>query len=110
MRSLFASLTSRLVVTAVVLVAVVSVAIAAVTTLAIQSSLMERLDREVKASVSRASDHDGDRDEGGGPRPALDPRYQGPGTLIAAIDHTFPGRYFPRFETNQMREAILKGR
>jgi len=31
-------------------------------------------------------------------------------TLIAAIDHTFPGRYLPRFETNQIREAIPKGR
>ncbi len=31
-------------------------------------------------------------------------------TLIAAIDQTFPGRYFPRFETNQMRDATPNGR
>ncbi|MFC4783509.1 sensor histidine kinase [Nocardioides sp. MAHUQ-72] len=85
MRSRFASLTSRLVLTAVTLVAVVCLLIATVTTLAMRSSLMDRLDRDVRSSVLRAGDNDDDHDEGGPPRPPLDSRYQGPGTLIAAI-------------------------
>ena len=52
MRRLFASLTSRLVVTAVALVAVVCVLIGAVTTLAMRSQLMDRLDSDVR-SLSR---------------------------------------------------------
>ncbi len=49
----FASLTSRLVVTAVLLVAVVSVLIAAAATLALHSYLSSRLDRDVVASLGR---------------------------------------------------------
>jgi len=44
-----ATLTSRLVVTAVVLVAVVSVLIAAITTVALRNQLMDRLDSDVRA-------------------------------------------------------------
>ncbi|GAA2143224.1 HAMP domain-containing sensor histidine kinase [Nocardioides koreensis] len=85
MRSPFASLTSRLVLTAVALVAVVCLLIATATTLAMRSSLMDRLDRDVRSSVLRAGDNDNDHDEAGPPRPPLDSRYQGPGTLIASI-------------------------
>ncbi len=53
-RLLPASLTSRLVVTSVLLVAVVSVLIAAATTLAIRSSLVARLDQEVRAAATAA--------------------------------------------------------
>jgi two-component system, OmpR family, sensor kinase len=49
----FASLTSRLVVTAVLLVAVVSVLIAGAATLALHSYLSSRLDRDVVASLGR---------------------------------------------------------
>ncbi|MCW2828421.1 MAG: hypothetical protein JWQ67_2037, partial [Marmoricola sp.] len=45
------TLTARLVVTAVALVAVVSMLIAAITTLAIRSSLMDRLDNAVLSSA-----------------------------------------------------------
>ena len=85
MRFPLASLTSRLVLTAVALVAVVCLLIATATTLAMRSSLMDRLDRDVRSSVVRAGDNDDDHDEGGPPRPPLDSRYQGPGTLIASI-------------------------
>jgi two-component system, OmpR family, sensor kinase len=49
----FASLTSRLVITAVLLVAVVSTLIAGAATLALHSYLSDRLDRDVIASVAR---------------------------------------------------------
>ena len=50
----FASLTSRLVVTAVALVALVSLLIGATTALAMRSYLTDRLDDEVAASLDRA--------------------------------------------------------
>ncbi len=76
------TLTARLVVTAVALVAIVSLLIAAVATLAIRSSLMDRLDASVQSSVRRAGDPDQDGDR----RPAPpNPSNQGPGTLIAVI-------------------------
>ena len=83
---MFASLTSRLVVTAVVLVAVVSMLIATVTTLALRSNLMDRLDHDVQASLGRFNDNDHDHDNAGppGPRPP-DAGFQGPGTLIARL-------------------------
>ncbi|ROR90478.1 sensor histidine kinase [Nocardioides aurantiacus] len=80
------TLTARLVVTAVALVAAVSLLIAAITTLAIRSSLLDRLDDDVRASVQIGQgpgDPDGDGD---GPPPRLDRRNQGPGTLISFID------------------------
>jgi two-component system OmpR family sensor kinase len=56
----FASLTSRLVVTAVLLVAVVSLLIAGAATLALHAYLSSRLDRDVLASLSRLpQDHQG---------------------------------------------------
>ena len=56
----FASLTSRLVVTAVLLVAVVSLLIAGAATLALHAYLDSRLDRDVLASLSRLpQDHQG---------------------------------------------------
>ncbi|MGZ4497313.1 MAG: histidine kinase dimerization/phospho-acceptor domain-containing protein, partial [Nocardioides sp.] len=92
MRSLMgdrlASLTSRLVVTAVTLVAVVCLLISTVTTLAMRSSLLDRLDRDVRSAASRASDHDGDSDNR--PRPPLDSRYQGPRTLLAVLGSSSP--------------------
>jgi two-component system OmpR family sensor kinase len=77
------TLTARLVATAVALVAVVSLLIAAITTLAIRSSLMDRLDNSVLSSVRRVGD--GGRDTDGRP-PPLNPSNQGPGTLIAVLD------------------------
>lgn len=65
---LFATLTSRLVVTAVALVALVCVLIGAVTTVAMRSSLMDRLDSDVRALVPG---------QGGPP----DARNGAPGTL-----------------------------
>ena len=60
-----ASLSARLVVTAVALVAVVSLLTGAAITLAIRSTLVDRLDREVQSSLQRVSahDHDLDRDD-----------------------------------------------
>jgi two-component system OmpR family sensor kinase len=49
---------------------------------------MDRLDGEVRSSVARAGDNDHDHDEGGPPRPPLDSRFQGPGTLIASVGGT----------------------
>ncbi|KQT94450.1 hypothetical protein ASG49_06140 [Marmoricola sp. Leaf446] len=82
------TLTARLVVTAVALVAAVSLLIAAITTLAIRSSLLDRLDGDVRASVQRLgpgpyADRDGD---GGGPGPGPDQRNQAPGTLVSVLD------------------------
>ncbi len=81
----FASLTSRLVITAVALVAVISLLIGTATTLAIRSNLMHRLDSEIQGSQRRANDHDGDRDARTAP-PRFDPRNQQPRTLIAILD------------------------
>ncbi len=79
------SLTARLVVTAVALVAVVSLLVAAIATVAIRSSLMDRLDSNVLSSVRRVGDGDRDQDNAGRyPRPT--PSNQGPGTLIAFMD------------------------
>lgn len=78
------TLTARLVVTAVALVAVVSLLIAAITTLAIRSSLLDRLDADVRASVQRAGPGPGD--EGAGGRPGPDQRNQAPGTLVSVLD------------------------
>ncbi len=80
----FASLTARLVLTAVALVAVVSLLIATVTTLAIHASLTDRLDREVLGSLQRANDRDGDHDLPA-PPPRFDARNQPPGTVIAFL-------------------------
>jgi two-component system OmpR family sensor kinase len=65
------SLTSRLVITAVVLVAVVCVLIGTITTLAMRSSLMDRLDGDVRHLPTRVV--------------ALDTHNRGPGTLLALI-------------------------
>jgi two-component system OmpR family sensor kinase len=75
------TLTARLVATAVALVAVVSIVIAAITTIAIHTSLMDRLDTNVLSSVRRAGGGDEDRD--GAPPPSV--RNQGPGTLLAIV-------------------------
>ena len=79
------TLTARLVVTAVALVAVVSLLVAAITTVAIRSSLMDRLDENVQSSVRRVDDDDRDGD-GDGRYPPPNPSNQGPGTLIAILD------------------------
>ena len=49
------SLTSRLVVTAVLLVAVVTLSIGVATTIAMRSNLTERLDRDIRASMQRST-------------------------------------------------------
>jgi two-component system OmpR family sensor kinase len=54
MRNVFASLTSRLVATAVLLVAVVALLIATAATLALHSYLSDRLDRDVEALLGQA--------------------------------------------------------
>ncbi len=79
------TLTARLVVTAVALVAVVSLLVAAIATVAIRSSLMDRLDSNVLSSVRRVGDGDRDRDGAGRYQPPA-PSNQGPGTLIAFMD------------------------
>ena len=84
LRARFASLTSRLVVTAVGLVAVVSLLIGTATTLAIHATLLDRLDTEVQGSLQRANDHDDDND-GPAATPRFDPRNQRPSTLIAML-------------------------
>jgi two-component system OmpR family sensor kinase len=91
-----ASLTSRLVLTAVSLVALVSLLVGITTTLAMHSYLTDQLDDEVAAALDRASHADGDR---GGAPPSLPPidrdgdgdefrviRGQGTGTLMAVLD------------------------
>ncbi|WP_017933946.1 sensor histidine kinase [Nocardioides sp. Iso805N] len=65
------SLTSRLVITAVALVAVVCVLTVTLTTLAMRSSLMDRLDEDVKHLPARVS--------------APDTHNRGPGTLLALV-------------------------
>lgn len=85
MRGRFASLTARLVVTAVALVAIVCLLIATATTLAMRNTLVARLDKDVTSSLGRTNDNDGDRDSGPRQPPPLDTRYQGPGTLIASL-------------------------
>jgi len=77
------TLTARLVVTSVALVAVVSILITTIATLAIRSSLMDRLDDSVLSSVRRVGDGDRDKD---GRYPPPNPSNQGPGTLIAILD------------------------
>ncbi len=79
------TLTARLVVTAVALVAVISLLVAAIATVAIRSSLMDRLDSNVLSSVRRVGDGDRDRDGAGRYQPPA-PSNQGPGTLIAFMD------------------------
>jgi two-component system OmpR family sensor kinase len=86
----FASLTSRLVVMTVLLVAVVSLLIGTATTLAIRTTLMDRLDDDVHSSVRRVGDADHDNLPGPG-GPSVDPGNQGPGTLIAQLGSTSLG-------------------
>ena len=57
-----ASLTSRLVLTAVSLVALVSLLVGVATTLAMRDYLTDQLDDEVTAALDRASHADGGRD------------------------------------------------
>jgi two-component system OmpR family sensor kinase len=80
----FRSLTSRLVLTAVLLVAVVSVLAGAATTIAVRDQLMGQLDDKVQSSLRRV-EPPGDRDDDdGGPRPGGIGN-QGPGTVIAYL-------------------------
>jgi two-component system OmpR family sensor kinase len=92
-----ASITSRLVLTAVSLVALVSLLVGTATTLAMRNYLTDQLDNEVAAALDRASHADGGR---GGP-PSLPPidrdgdgdgfrpiSRQSVGTLMATLDST----------------------
>jgi two-component system OmpR family sensor kinase len=74
------TLTARLVATAVALVAVISILIAAITTLAIRSSLIDRLDNSVTSSGRRFGGGGDPTDQDG-----RGPNNQGPGTLNAVI-------------------------
>jgi two-component system, OmpR family, sensor kinase len=98
-RSHFASLTSRLVLTAVALVAVVSLVIGVTTTLAVRAYLTSRLDDDVRGALQRAqhgpvlppgpggqSDQDDD-----GPEEIQEQRGQGVGTLTAVWIAGQPG-------------------
>jgi two-component system OmpR family sensor kinase len=91
-RRRFVSLTSRLVVTAVVLVALVSLVIGTATTLAVRSYLLSQLDHDVHGALERAlhaptfplgaeAPSDPDHD---GPEELQERRGQGAGTLTAA--------------------------
>ncbi len=74
MRHLFASLTSRLVLTVVALVVLVAVLIGAATTLALKAQLTHQLDDDVRRSAGRP---------GGGPAGELEQRGRGPQTVLA---------------------------
>ncbi|MSZ76568.1 MAG: hypothetical protein F2667_05610, partial [Actinobacteria bacterium] len=103
MRRRFASLTSRLVLTAVALVVVVALLIGAATALAMRSYLTSRLDAEVSQAVRRAAFIDGpggpggpgggplvvDRDDDGDTDVGYDLRQQS-GTLVAELDGDSP--------------------
>ncbi|WP_246081831.1 sensor histidine kinase [Nocardioides litoris] len=87
-----ASLTSRLVVTAVLLVAVVSLLLGTATTLAMRASLTDQLDQRVLASVANERGPRGDGGRPPGPRPDGGGQVDGgdgplgnqaPGTLFA---------------------------
>ncbi len=93
-----ASLTARLVATAVTLVAVVCLVVTVATTLTMRQYLTARLDDQVSAALQRAtaprpdpSNGDGDEREGTGDRPGLarnpieDLLGQGGGTLLAVL-------------------------
>ncbi len=79
------SLTSRLVITAVVLVAVASVLIGAVTTLAMRSYLYDRLDQQVSSSLNRIPPPDG-----GGPLGRAPNRGPELGTAIGTVIGVYP--------------------
>ncbi|GAA2129620.1 sensor histidine kinase [Nocardioides bigeumensis] len=81
LRRRFASLTSRLVLTAVALVAVVCLLIAAATTLAMHRYLDNRLDEQVLSAASRLG-------TGGGPLGPNIGRFSGEGSLYAVIADT----------------------
>jgi len=74
MRHLFASLTSRLVLTVVALVVLVAVLIGAATTLALNAQLTHQLDAEVRRSAGGP---------GGGPAGEFEQRGRGPRTVLA---------------------------
>ncbi|MGD9957886.1 sensor histidine kinase [Nocardioides sp.] len=84
------SLTSRLVVTAVLLVAVVTLLIGAATTIAMRANLTDRLDRDIQAAMKRFTDGPGGAYQ---PPPGDDDRdgddgftnRQQPGTLSARV-------------------------
>jgi two-component system, OmpR family, sensor kinase len=65
LKGLFATLTSRLVITAVALVAIVCILIGLVTTVAMRSSLMDRLDSDVR-SLAPSADRQGPPASGNG--------------------------------------------
>lgn len=90
------SLTSRLVVTAVLLVAIVSLLLGTATTLAMRGYLVGQLDDKVTASVDREnpSDRDDRRPPGAPDRPDGGLPFvgnQGPGTLFALPDQGIGG-------------------
>ena len=84
LRGRFASLTSRLVLTAVALVAVVCLLIAAATTLAMYRYLDHRLDEQVLAAAGRQA--------AGGPFGPGAPRFSGEGSLRAVVADSGPGQ------------------
>ncbi len=77
-----ASLTTRLVVTAVTLVIVVSVLIGAATTLAMRARLTHQLDEEVRAVAARLVDQPRGRPRSGSP---FDSRNLAPRTLVGIV-------------------------
>jgi two-component system OmpR family sensor kinase len=87
--SRFSSLTSRLVITAVVLVAVVSLLIGTATTLAMRSWLTNRLDQDVAGELQRATHPEGPRGPSGPPprgRDGFGPVHaQDVGSLLAVL-------------------------
>ena len=81
----FRSLTSRLVVTAVLLVAVVSLLIGTATTLALRKQMVDQLDAKVQATAAQFK-------PGGRPPPIGDLGRQAPATLVAGIVDDPSGR------------------
>ena len=82
-----ATLTSRLVVTAVALVAVVSLLIGTATTLAMRGFLTHQLDQDVNTAATRLRESFTEHSDDDGPRSEhFDPRNQPPGTLLVRLD------------------------
>ena len=112
MKNRFASLTSRLTLTAVTLVAVVSLLVGGATTLAMRGYLTGQLDDKVQASANRVErgptqpppggtlvDKDGDKDG--------DVGNQEPGTLIAQPDTSRPDKGWGEVLTDRRSEGDM---
>lgn len=102
LRRRFASLTARLVITAVILVAVVALSIATVTTFAMRASLLDRLDEDVRELADRPPSV---LAPSGGDLP--DFRRTAPGTLEAVVEQEGTIAGVDQGEDAELSEADL---